>query len=145
MVKDVKEVPYTPLFALVKIIDIGFVTVYFFVFGIAVAKLFDYAYGVFDEKDYKKVSKFQLVLEILVHLFAIAVVAYILRNIVSAIPFPLEGVAGFEHERLREIHGGEIIGVILLFFQKNLHDKINYFVTEVFGFQHGNAEHTISM
>jgi len=137
----VKEVPYTPLFALVKIVDIGFVTCYFFIFGIVAAKLFDHAYGVFDEKDYKNKSIFRLLLSILLHLFGLAIVAYILRNLVAAIPYPFEGLGGFEHHRLRELHGGEIIGVILLIFQKNLLAKINYFIKEVFGIEKGAVAH----
>jgi len=35
------EAKYTPLFVLVKLLDIGLVTMYFFILGLAAAKTFD--------------------------------------------------------------------------------------------------------
>ena len=134
-----KDVPYTPLFALVKFADIGLVTIYFFFLGIAFAKVFDYVYGKFVEEDYKKTSRLRLFLEIIVHIFLIGIVAYFLRNIVEFIPFPLEGVGGFQHHRLKEIEGGHIMAIVMVLFQKSLHDKINYFMSEVFGLSSGSG------
>ena len=128
-----KNVPFTPLFLAVKLADIGLVTVYYFVFGITVAKLFDIVYGQFRPENYEKVGTFKLFLEIVLHLFLIGIVAYALRNIVSAIPFPLEGVAGFRHERLKELEGGHVLAIVLVLFQKNLIDKIKYFANRVLG------------
>jgi hypothetical protein len=128
-----KNVPFTPLFLAVKLTDIGLVTVYYFVFGITAAKLFDIVYGQFRPENYEKVSSFRLFLEIVLHLFLIGVVSYLLRNIVSAIPFPLEGVAGFRHERLKELEGGHVLAIVMVLFQKNLIDKIKYFANRVLG------------
>ena len=125
--------PFTPLFLSVKLIDIGLVTVYYFVIGIAFAKVFDSIYGKFDKANYKNVSNFRLLAEILFHLFALGVVAYILRNIVQMIPFPLEGLGGFQHERLKELEGGHVIAIVLVLFQNNLMDKIKFFVKRTIG------------
>lgn len=125
--------PFTPLFLTVKLIDIGLVTTYYFIIGIVFAKLFDYFYGTFDEDDYKHISNIQLLGEILLHLFALGVVAYILRNIIQMIPFPLEGVAGFKHERLKELEGGHILAIVLILFQRNLFDKLKFFADRAFG------------
>lgn len=130
-----KEVPYTLQFLGVKLLDIGLVSVYFFVIGIAVAKVFDYVYGDFHKEKYKKHSKLRLFFEIVLHLFLLGVVAYLLRNIVERIPFPLDGVAGFDHELLKELEGGHMMAVVMILFQKNLQDKIVYFVKSVFGIE----------
>jgi hypothetical protein len=127
-----REVPFTPLFLGVKLLDIGLTTTYFFVIGLLCAKLFDLVYGKFKKKDYKDISKPVLLLDILSHLFLIGIAAYVLRNIVGLIPFPLNGVAGFDHKRLKELSGGTVLAMILLFFQQNLRDKINYFAETVF-------------
>jgi hypothetical protein len=127
-----REVPFTATFLGVKLLDIGLTTIYFFVVGLVFAKLFDYVYDKFREKDdYKKLSKPVLFLDILFHLFLIGITAYFLRNLVGLIPFPLEGVAGFQHKRLKELSGGTVISIILLFFQQNLREKITYFANEV--------------
>ena len=135
-----REVPFTPLFLAVKLTDIGLTTTYFFVVGLVFAKLFDIVYGEFKEEDYKKMSKPLLLLDILFHLFLIGIAAYVLRNIVGLIPFPLEGVAGFQHKRLKELSGGTVLAMILLFFQRNLRDKITYFANSVFGIQQVDKE-----
>jgi hypothetical protein len=130
-----REVPFTPLFLAVKLTDIGLTTMYFLVAGLVFAKLFDLVYGEFKEDDYKKMNKFVLFLDILFHLFLIGIAAYILRNVVGLIPFPLEGVAGFQHKRLKELSGGTVLAMVLLFFQRNLRDKITYFANSVFGIE----------
>jgi len=50
-----KEVAYTPLFVAVKLLDIGLVTVYFFILGLAAAKTFDGIMGNFAEENYEKI------------------------------------------------------------------------------------------
>lgn len=125
--------PFTSTFLAVKLLDIGYVTFLFFVFGLIFAKGFDLIYGKFDKEKYKKVPKWKLLLEILLHIFAIGVVAYILRNVVELIPFPLDGVAGFRHSLLKELEGGHILTVVLILFQKNLEEKVKYFGESVMG------------
>lgn len=132
--------PFSLLFLLVKLTDIGLVTVYFFVSGILFAKVFDNLYGNFRKDEYDLKSSYVIFFEIVSHLFLIGIVAYGLRNIVRAIPFPLEGVAGFQHHRLKELDGGYVIGVVLVLFQKNLLQKIAYFSKRVLGIKgSGNA------
>jgi hypothetical protein len=125
--------PFTPLFLATKLTDIGLVTVYYFVIGILAAKLFDVAYGKFKKEDYEKRSILTLFAEIVFHLFLIGIVAYSLRNVVSAIPFPFEGVGGFQHARLKEKEGGFVLSLVLVLFQKNLTKKISYFGGRVLG------------
>lgn len=129
------EVPFTPLFLAVKLADIGLVTTYYFMIGLGFAKLFDSLYGKFNAKNYDEVSNFRLFAEIVAHLFLLGIVAYVLRNIIEAIPFPLEGVAGFRHERLKEIEGGHVLAIVLIMFQKNLLEKIQFFAGRAFGMQ----------
>ena len=120
-------VPFTPAFVGVKLLDIGYVTFLFFIFGLVFAKGFDLLYGKFNKDKYKKETKWKLLVEILIHVFAIGVVAYILRNVVEMIPFPLDGVAGFRHSMLKELEGGHIMTIVLILFQKNLEEKVKYF------------------
>jgi len=126
-----KEAPYTPTFVAVKLLDIGLVTIYFFVLGLAAAKAFDAVMGDFNEDNFKDVPLWRLFLEIVAQLFALGIIAYILRNLVRLIPFPLDGVAGFHHQRLKELDGGEVMALVLILFQRNLIDKVLYFVKRV--------------
>jgi magnesium-transporting ATPase (P-type) len=128
-----KDAAYTPLFVAVKLLDIGLVTIYFFVLGLAAAKIFDNMLGVFEEDNYDNIPTWQIFLEIILQLFFIGVIAYVLRNLVKLIPFPLDGVAGFEHIRLKELDGGEVMALVLILFQRSLIDKVLYFVNRVLG------------
>jgi hypothetical protein len=126
-------VPFTPTFLAIKLLDIGYVTFLYFMFGLVFAKGFDLLYGDFDKQKYKNQPKWKLFLEIILHVFTIGVTAYILRNLIELIPFPLDGVAGFRHSRLKELEGGHILTVVLILFQKNLEEKVKYFGESVLG------------
>lgn len=126
-----KEAAFTPAFLAVKLLDIGLVTIYFFILGLAAAKAFDAIMGEFKEENFDDVPLWQLFLQIVTQLFALGIIAYILRNVVKLIPFPLNGVAGFQHQRLKELDGGEVMALVLILFQRNLIDKVLYFVRRV--------------
>ena len=117
---------YTVPFVTAKIIDIGFVSVYYFIFGLLFAAMFDIVLGKFDETEYNKKSTSIILLEILLQFFLIGILVYVMRNIIERIPSPVEGIGGFQHVRLKEIGGGVIGVTILLRFQKNLQDKMTY-------------------
>ena len=118
-------------YIIIKMIDIGLVAMYFFVVGILVARLFDYVLSKLQPKNYKDISLFQLFLEIILQLFALGIIAYIVRNIIKLIPFPLDGIAGYNHRELKELEGGEVMSLVLIVFSKNLQDKILYFIEKM--------------
>ena len=122
----------TPAFLGAKLADIGLVTIYYFVFGLAVSWGLDRFLGTFDPEDYKKTSLAKLAAEILMHLFILGIIGYFLRNLISEIPSPVEGFGGFEHRLLKEIDGGVVLPFVLLFWQRNLNDKIIYFKERIF-------------
>ena len=126
--------PYTPTFVTVKLIDIGVTYTYFFVIGLITAKLFDFIY--FDllkehEKDWKTYPIGLFTLNILFHFFLIGVSVYFIRNFVQLIPYPLEGVAGYQHHRLKELGGGAILTFMIFMFQDNLTDKVKIYARRV--------------
>jgi hypothetical protein len=49
---------------------------------------------------------------------------YLMRNIVERIPFPLEGVCGYRHDKLKERYGMIISGFILMFYQDVFRERI---------------------
>ncbi len=110
----------------IKIIDIAFITVLFFIFCISFSKWLDLKIGVFKEKDNETKSILRLFLEIISHLSLIAIAAYFIRNIVGFIPFPLDGLYGFQHSKVKELGGGVLINFLLYFYQYNLRSKIEY-------------------
>ena len=55
-----------------------------------------------------RTNKFLVFLEICCQLFIIGILVYLLRNLVELIPFPLEGIYGYQHFRVRELYSGGI-------------------------------------
>jgi uncharacterized membrane protein len=128
--------PYTPAFVTVKLMDIGITYTYFFVIGLLVAKVFDYIYSdILDESktDWKTYPISLFTLNILFHFFLIGVTVYLIRNVVGAIPYPLDGMAGYQHYRLKELGGGAVLVFMIFLFQKNLTDKIKIYAERVIG------------
>lgn len=113
-------------FLFAKILDIGLVTIYYFIIGIIISFALDKYVGQFDEAKYKDTSSWVIFGEICAHLFILGVISYVLRNIVERIPYSLEGFGGFTHFRLKERHGGIVLAFVLFFFQSNLNAKIMY-------------------
>jgi hypothetical protein len=128
---------YTPTFLAAKMLGISYVTVLYFFLGLGVAKGFDALYGEFNKHDYEETGKNRslvwLTADILFHIVLLAVVFYTLRNIVERIPFPLDGLGGYQHHRLKELEGGPVLEFVGLFFQRNLKKKSYYFMKRVFG------------
>jgi len=122
-----------PEFLVAKLLDIGLVTVYYFLIGIALSSLIDNVLGEFNAENYKESSSLWIAVEIIVHLFGLGILSYVMRNLIERIPYPLEGYGGFHHIRLKEIQGGIVLSFVLLFFQKNLNDKIFYLKKRVLG------------
>ena len=54
--------------------------------------------------------------------------AYIIRNIVAIIPFPLDGYFGFKHNQVSEINGGVIISFAVIVLQPMFSRKVTYLI-----------------
>jgi hypothetical protein len=128
--------PFTPAFVTVKLIDIGITYTYFFVIGLIMAKIFDYVYfDLLEEKkiDWETYPISLLILNITTHFFLIGVSVYFIRNLVELIPYPLEGVAGYQHNRLKELGGGAVLTFMIFIFQDNLTEKIKVCAHRIMG------------
>lgn len=119
------------LFRSIKIFDIGFVTVIYFILGISLAKLFDSLYGKFDENKESKKSKLILTIELMLMMWMYGIVIYVVRNIVEIIPSPFNEIGGFQHHRLKELKSAPVFVFIFLYFQKYFLAKLKYYYTTI--------------
>ena len=108
----------------IKVIDIAYITVFYFFtayyLGYYLDIFFAYLYGTkYDTK-----TEFILTLEFLSQVIAIGILVYIVKNTVELIPFPLDGVGGFVHSRVKELSSGGFFTVFLVMFQYNLQNKL---------------------
>jgi hypothetical protein len=110
----------------IKIVDIGYITIIYFILGLILAKLCDKYLGNFDINKEKKKPILRSIFELCLYLWFIGVIIYVVRNIVPLIPFPLDGVYGFEHLRVKEVTSATVFTISFIYFQKYYQDKIKY-------------------
>jgi len=111
-------------FLLVKLLGISFVTTLYFSLGFLAAKGLDLFFNHFDKNAESKKPLWQVFLEIIVRLCGLGILIYIARNLIERIPFPLNGVAGFDYLRLKELHSEFIFTIPLFIFHENFISKL---------------------
>ena len=115
----------------IKIIDIGYITFIYFILAFFISVNLDNLYGKFDKKNEDTKNTVLILLEIIAQIWFLGVIIYIFRNIVELIPYPLDGILGFDHKRVKELHTASIFSVILILFQKQLQEKLQYFYNRI--------------
>ena len=110
----------------IKMLDIGYINAIYLLLGIILAKLCDEYFGKFNKKEEDKKPIWKSVLELILYLWFIGVVVYIVRNLVELIPFPLNGVYGFDHHKVKELTSGATFAITFIYFQQHYQDKIKY-------------------
>lgn len=115
----------------IKIIDIGFITTIYSLLGIFLAKVCDKVNGPFDKKKEDRKPTWQILFEVILYFWFIGIVFYVVRNIVPLIPFPLEGVYGFKHERVKELINATMFVITFLYFQRYYQNKVQYLLNRL--------------
>ena len=115
----------------IKIVDIGFVTAIYALLGISLAKICDKVNGTFDKTKEDKKPTWRILIEVILYLWFIGVTVYVVRNIVPLIPFPLEGIYGFKHDKVKELLNATMFSITFLYFQTYYHAKIEYLLNRI--------------
>ena len=126
-----KKVVKETIIRTLKVLDIGYITVIYFILGIGFAKLFDKLYGKFDKKQEDSKSFIQQTLELIGIMWISGVVIYIIKNLVELIPSPVNGIYGFEHQRVKELKNATVFIFVFLFFQTYFKDKLQYYYKNI--------------
>ena len=118
-----------PGYIAVEILDVVLVTIYYLVFGFAASIAINHVIEIFDEDagKYQQFSTLRLGGEIAAHAVVLAIVFYALRKIVRYIPFPCDGMRSYNPSSLYEIDGGIVLVIVILFFQRQLIEKVGVF------------------
>ncbi len=109
----------------IKILAILYVGILFSVPGILLSMGLDrFVFGeVSPEADMQK-SMFRLIVELSLLAGILAVVAYVGRNLLQLIPFPLDGMFGFEYGRVKEYKNATILATYIVLFSQTIQSKI---------------------
>jgi len=118
-------------FRFIKILDIGYVTLIYFLLAIVIAVLMDKLYGEYNEKDENKKSTLRKTIDLVGMIWLNGVIIYIARNIVPLIPSPFNNINGFKHSRLKELESAYVFDFVLIYTQKNLVKRMEVFYDTV--------------
>lgn len=114
-----------------KLIDIGYITAIYFVVGILLGALMDKLFGTLDPQIESAKSFLQVSIECVGLMWLYGVIIYIVRNLVEQIPFPLDGVSGFKHDKVKELKNASVFVFVFLYFQQLFKDKMDVFASRV--------------
>jgi len=115
----------------IKIFDIGFITTLYIVLGVILAIICDKYFSKFDKYEEEKKPIWQIILEIILYAWFIGIVVYFVRNLVPLIPFPLTGVYGFEHLKVKEVTSASAFLITFIYLQENYQDKLKYLRSKI--------------
>lgn len=97
-----------------KILNIGWATVGYFIFAVISLYLLELIYGKFDKEKYEKLETRELIYDLIIYLWIIGIITYIVRNIFLNIPFPLDGIMGYEHRRVKEVVNATVFSIFII-------------------------------
>lgn len=118
----------------IKILNIGWATIAYFIIAIITIDVIDKIYGNFDEDKYRKMSTFELNKSTLLYLWVIGVLIYIVRNIFPLIPFPLDGIMGYDHNKVQEVTSANLYAIFIMLFNKRLQGYYSIIKERLFDF-----------
>lgn len=117
-----------PSITLVKVVAIMYVTIIYSFGGILLSAFADrYLINrLYDrtEEEINRKSKLRHIIETSLIIGIFGVLAYFGRNILQKIPFPFEGVNGFEYNKVKEVSSGALVLWILINYSAVLTSKI---------------------
>jgi membrane protease YdiL (CAAX protease family) len=114
------------LFQIVKMADIGFITILYASIALLLAKIMDIFDKPLEKTVESKKNTLQIFVEFLLFIFLVGVVSYIAQLVVNNIPSPFEGQYGLHHSRLKELGNVGIFIFIFLYFQDHLKEKMQF-------------------
>ncbi len=109
----------------IKIFDVAMLTILYFVIGYLFSWIINKMYYNFDPNDDH--IKFVVFLEICAQVAVLGILIYLIRNLMNMLPFPFQGIYGYNHNKVKELQSGGVAVVFGVFYaQDNIKTKLNY-------------------
>jgi tetrahydromethanopterin S-methyltransferase subunit C len=116
----------------IKMLDIGYITVIYFIFAVIIAKIFNYIFGIYSPEYDKHKSTIKIGVELCAIIWLIGISTYIVRNIVELIPSPFEDVYDFHHKKVKELSSATVYTLILYQCLSYFKGKLTTFIERTF-------------
>lgn len=111
----------------IKLLDMGYVTAIYLLIAVFLSNVIDRALTPVDESMERQKSLLRRTIELIGITWLLVATIYVVRNLVELIPSPFDGIAGFDHFRLKELKFAAIFIFIFLFLQTHFRDKLRIY------------------
>ena len=111
----------------IKILDIGYITVIYFIIGIIISRIFDKYFNTHNTKVDDKKTIYKVGIELINMIWIMGIIIYIIRNLVELIPSPFDGIYGFNHSLVKELGSASVFTMIVLTYTYHFKSKLDYF------------------
>ena len=118
---------------IIKLIAMSYVIFFHFFIGVFISRLIDKIIPNIKKDINGNIleSKLKTFSLMYLNMILIVVAMYLFRNIVERIPFPLNGLYGYDHSRLKERTSLALTGFFIMYYQTQLRNRsdiiLNYF------------------
>lgn len=113
-------------FLVVKLLAIVYFSLFYFIIGfiasLGLNKLVSKEED--NEKEVPEDNILRLLVESIVIFSVVSLIFYFLRKVIKHIPFPLEGISGFQTKKLKELNGVALLAPIFMTYQVNFVSKL---------------------
>ena len=108
----------------IKIIDIMYIFGFYAAAGFFISIFLNKLFPEFDKNIYSKKSTGKIIINICIQFAVIGIIVYIIKNLFELIPFPLDGIYGYNHKKVKELKEALPLIYVILYFQYSLRDKL---------------------
>jgi len=115
-----------------EILDIGYITIIYFICAVIVAKIFNHFFGPYHVEVDNNKHSIQIALELCGIIWLIGISTYVIRKIVKLIPSPFDGIYDFHHDLVKELSTAGVYTLILYQCSFFFRGKLNTFLTRFF-------------
>jgi hypothetical protein len=110
---------------LVRLLGVAYVGFLSFVFAFLFSHWLD---KITSDLDQSK-PKWRTFIEVAFQFALIGALIFLSRGLIKKIPFPLDGVSGYDHKSLGELKALPLIVFIFMFFQQRTQDKMKFLIS----------------
>jgi hypothetical protein len=112
-------------FRLVKIADIGYITILYFLIAFISSVILCLLFNLYIKFVGKTKNITIIMLELIILIWIVGALTYIVKNIVEIIPSPFEGIQGLKHKKVKELGSAGVYGVILISLSYVITERLN--------------------
>ena len=115
----------------ILILDIGYIYFIYFIVGVSCTLILDKIFG--NSTYTERTPTVTVILEIFFMFWLFGILFYMIKTIVSAIPYPLHGIYGFNHAKFEEVKNTWVFAYIFLTCTTSLQLRILFLYNRFMG------------